>query len=119
MRFVLQLLILALATTSAFAEWKVLRSKEAGGLIELDTYRSKKLINNHVVVARQYLGEQRIELKTEINCPKKKYKLLYEHIKDARGNTIQAPTTPKEWERIEPESVFELLMLKICPNSSK
>jgi len=119
MKFVLQLLILALTSTSSLAEWKVVRPKEAGGLVELDTNRSKKLINNHVVVARQFLGEQRIEFKVEINCPKKKYKLLYEYIKDVKGNTIQETTTPKEWERIEPESVFELLMRKICPNNSR
>lgn len=113
-KFILALFILSLTATAAFAEWRVLRAKEAGGLIELDMSRSKKLINNHVAFAREHLGVQRIEYKTEINCSKKKYKLLREYVRDIKGNIIQETTKPKEWERIEPGSVFEVLMFKLC-----
>ena len=114
MKILINLILLLLISTNAYAEWIELTSKESGRLIEIDTKRSKKIVNNYVAFARTYLNEQYLEVKTEINCLKKRHKILLKKITNNKGKVISDLTKPQQWEPISQDSFYEVLMLHFC-----
>jgi len=114
MKSLIILIPLLIISTNAYADWIELSSIESGRLIEIDTKRSKKIINNYVAFARTYLNEQYLEIKTEINCLKKTHKLLLQKITDSRGKVISDLTSLKQWEPIAQDSIYEVLMQYFC-----
>ena len=114
MRILLLIFMIAYLPTNASADWLVLNPKEAGNRIELDTMRSKLLKRNYLAYARTYLPDQRLEIKTEINCSKKKYKLLYQRVTNRKGKVIHESAKARPWEKITEDSVYEVLMKHLC-----
>lgn|ERR1039457_2837750 len=108
------IILLASVATVASAEWEVLTPNKSGKLVELDTYRSKKIINNYLIYARTFSTGQREEIKAEINCSKKRYKLLYQKISDNKGHVIQESDEFKPWECVSPDCIFDVIMQRVC-----
>ena len=110
-------LVLSFRSHNAMAEWKSLSTKESQKLLELDTIRSRKIINNYVAYIRSSLNSQSIEVKTEINCSRKMHKLLFQRVTDSRGKVIRESKEHKPWEIIAPDSIYDAVMLYFCPQT--
>ncbi|MEI6702744.1 MAG: surface-adhesin E family protein [Deltaproteobacteria bacterium] len=114
MKTLLLMIMIASIPTYASADWRVLNPKGDGNRIELDTVRSKLLKRNYLAYARTYLPDQRIEIKTEINCSKKKYKLLSQRVTNRKGKVIHESSKAGPWEKITEDSVYEVLRKHLC-----
>jgi len=105
--------LLTLVSSEVFADWKQL-GPLSGPMVELDMGRSQKLKRNYLAYARTTRNDQQLEFKTEIDCARKRHKMLYQHVRNSWGLTVYKSKEIKPWESIQPGTVFDALMVELC-----